>query len=73
MLPARYLEKNTTIAVPHVHAFGTAGPADENNPTGHAYIILDCVPGNSVDIKAFVHSSRERKSHFYSQLADILA
>ncbi|KAK1768897.1 kinase-like domain-containing protein [Phialemonium atrogriseum] len=69
----RYLESKTTIPLPHVCGFGRGGTVDKLNPTGLAYIILEYIPGHSLDILAFVKESRERKAHFYSQLIDILA
>lgn len=69
----RYIERNTTIPLPHVHGFGPGGTVDEHNPTGHAFLILDYIPGNSLNILSFVKDSRERRNRFYSQLIDILA
>lgn len=35
-------------------------------------MILDYIPGQSIDIASFVKGPRERRDHFYSQLIDIL-
>lgn len=64
--------KNTTIPVPHIHGFGPASAPDEHNPTGLAYIILDYIPGRSLDLLSLLQDSRPRRGHFYSQLFEIL-
>ncbi|KAH6715938.1 hypothetical protein BKA61DRAFT_631473 [Leptodontidium sp. MPI-SDFR-AT-0119] len=69
----RYLEANTTIPVPRIHAFGRGGCVDENNPAGHTFIIQGYISGRSLDISAFRKEPRERRKYFYGQLVDILA
>ncbi|RYO89569.1 hypothetical protein DL764_008558 [Monosporascus ibericus] len=69
----QHLKAKTKLPIPNVHGFGRGGTVDEHNPTGLAYIILDYIPGRSLDILAFAKDSRKRKQHFYSQLIDILA
>ncbi|KAI1113277.1 kinase-like protein [Nemania sp. NC0429] len=69
----RYLEEKTKIPVPHVHAFGPADTADERNPLGLAFMIIDYIPGQSLDVVSFLEGPSERREHFYSQLIDILA
>ncbi|KAH7317696.1 kinase-like domain-containing protein [Rhexocercosporidium sp. MPI-PUGE-AT-0058] len=69
----RYLKANTTIPVPHIHAFGRGGCVNNNNPTGHTFIIQDYVPGQSLNMSAFRKEPKERRKHFYVQLIDILA
>jgi len=69
----RYLEANTTIPVPHIHAFGRGGCVNKNNPTGHTFIIHDYIPGQSLNVSAFRKESIERRKYFYLQLIDILA
>jgi hypothetical protein len=59
--------------VPHIHAFGRDGFIDERNPTGHAFIIQDYIPGSSLDILTFRKAPLERRKYFYTQLIDILA
>lgn len=47
---------------------------DDHNPTGLAYVILDYVPGRSLDLASFfLNESRQSRSRFYSQLIDVLA
>ncbi|KAK0632513.1 hypothetical protein B0T14DRAFT_550025 [Immersiella caudata] len=69
----RYLQTNTTIPVPYIHAFGRGGAVGEKNPTGHAYIIQSYIPGQSLDIFAFRWMDTTQKQNFYSQLVDIFA
>ncbi|KAH9208501.1 kinase-like domain-containing protein [Leptodontidium sp. 2 PMI_412] len=65
----RYLQAKTTIPVPHIHAFGRGGTVDEENPTGLAYIIQSYIPGQSLDISAFLRTKNlEQRNHFYDQL-----
>jgi hypothetical protein len=59
--------------VPHIHAFGRGGCIDENNPTGHTFIIQDYIPGRTLDLSAFRKKNPERRKYFYAQLIDILA
>jgi hypothetical protein len=61
------------IPVPHIHAFGRGGCINENNPTGHAFIIQDYIPGHSLDISAFRKAPREQRKYLYAQLINILA
>jgi hypothetical protein len=57
--------------VPRIHAFGRG--IDENNPTGHTFIIQDYIPGRMLDLVAFRKGSLEQRKSFYAQLIDILA
>ncbi|KAI0538799.1 kinase-like domain-containing protein [Xylaria digitata] len=69
----RYLQIETTIPVPRIHAFGRGGTVDEKNPTGHAYIIQSYIPGQSLDILAFRKKNPAQRKYLYSQLVDFLA
>jgi hypothetical protein len=69
----RYLEAKTTIPVPHIHAFGRGGAVDENNPTGHGYIIQSYITGQPLDVVAFRLGGLPRREYFYSQLVEIFA
>ena len=47
---------------------------DDRNPLGLAYLILDFIDGQSVDISAFVHGPpQDQRNTFYSQLIDVFA
>ena len=63
----------TTIPIPTVHAYGHGEGLISGWPTGQAYLILDWVPGRSLDFKTLAASSEARREHFYSQLIDVLA
>ncbi|OIW23247.1 hypothetical protein CONLIGDRAFT_719350 [Coniochaeta ligniaria NRRL 30616] len=69
----KYIKKHTAIPIPRVQVFGRAGPVDGHNPTGLAYVILDNVPGRSLDLASSLAESRQSRSGFYSQLIDVLA
>lgn len=70
---ASYLEANTTIPIPHIHAFGRGGAADEKNPTGYTYIVQSYIVGQPLNLVDFRLGGLPRREHFYSQLVDILA
>lgn len=61
------------IPVPRVHAFGRGETLTRAGSTTQAYLILDYVPGQSLDAGCLAKDTRERRNHFYSQLIDILA
>lgn len=56
-----------------MHAFGRGETLIRDRSTTQAYLILDYVPGQSLDVQCLVRDTRERRDHFYSQLIDILA
>ncbi|KAK7419437.1 hypothetical protein QQZ08_010855 [Neonectria magnoliae] len=69
----RYIQSETTIPLPRVHAFGRDEILTRARSTTQAYLILDYVPGQSLDVQSLTKDTRERRNHFYSQLIDILA
>ncbi|OAA53603.1 Aminoglycoside phosphotransferase [Niveomyces insectorum RCEF 264] len=70
----RYLRQTTTIPVARVHAYGRDEDLSrpEADPTRCVYAILDYIPGQSLDLVKFVRDTRERKTHLYAQVIDIL-
>ncbi|OAA66650.1 Aminoglycoside phosphotransferase [Niveomyces insectorum RCEF 264] len=45
----------------------------KDDATQCAYMILDYIAGQSINVKTFAEDTRERKTHLYAQLIDILA
>lgn len=44
-----------------------------DSPATQAYLILDFIPGQSLDVQALGEDTATRRKHFYSQLIDALA
>lgn len=59
--------------LPRVHAFGRGEPLIRARSMTQAYLILDYVPGQSLDVQCLARDTRECRDHFYSQLIDIIA
>ncbi|OAA60585.1 Aminoglycoside phosphotransferase [Niveomyces insectorum RCEF 264] len=75
----RYIRQKTTIPVARVHAYGRGEDlCRPDAPTPNAahscvYAVFDYLPGHSIDISALFSDTRERKTHLYAQIIDILA
>ncbi|PHH89187.1 hypothetical protein CDD83_6525 [Cordyceps sp. RAO-2017] len=66
----RYIQNKTKIPVPHIHAYGRS-QLSKNDSTMQAFLIIDCIPGRSFDIKTLLEGTDECRNHFYSDLIDI--
>lgn len=67
----RYLERNTRIPVPHIHAYGNNAHLTVDGVGAQSFLIADLIPGEALDKKALVQAKQEQRKDFYSQLIDI--
>ncbi|RSL41971.1 hypothetical protein CEP54_015649 [Fusarium duplospermum] len=68
----RYIQENTHIPIPGVHAYGQA-PLLRNDSAKQAFMILDHIKGQPLVEQQFSTSSEEHRRQFYSELVDIFA
>ncbi|EXM12654.1 hypothetical protein FoTM2_013681 [Fusarium oxysporum f. sp. vasinfectum] len=68
----RYLERNTTIPIPHVHAYGEGAELIKGDSTTQAFLICDYISGQSLDIRILAKATREQREQFYADLINIL-
>ncbi|KIH93764.1 hypothetical protein SPBR_04194 [Sporothrix brasiliensis 5110] len=71
----RYVRQQTTIPVARVHTYGCDEDLSRQDadPTRCVYMILDYIQGQPIDLVKFVADTRERKTHLYAQIIDIIA
>ncbi|KJZ76623.1 hypothetical protein HIM_03959 [Hirsutella minnesotensis 3608] len=69
----QYIERNSHIPVPHVHAYGRDAKLCKNSSETHAFLIADFIPGEPLDKKLLVSTEERCRKLFYSELIDILA
>ncbi|KAL2754271.1 hypothetical protein ACRALDRAFT_2048712 [Sodiomyces alcalophilus JCM 7366] len=69
---SRYIRSRTTIRVPQIYAWGRE-PLTQGQSGLQAYMILEHVPGRSLDTRALVKAPREQRDYLYSQLVDVFA
>ncbi|EPE10441.1 phosphotransferase enzyme family protein [Ophiostoma piceae UAMH 11346] len=46
---------------------------NDSNPIGHAYMIIDYIAGDKMDIVGFLKSEQKKRFHFLGQLIDVFA
>ncbi|RSL44205.1 hypothetical protein CEP54_014782 [Fusarium duplospermum] len=68
----QYIQENTQIPVPRVHAYGQAQLL-RNNSAKQAFMILDHIKGQQLVEKQFSNGSEQHRRQFYSELIDIFA
>ncbi|RSL49711.1 hypothetical protein CEP54_012291 [Fusarium duplospermum] len=68
-----YLERETRILVPHVHAYGRDAELTKTSTRTQAFLIVDAIQGEPLDKKLLIEAEEEHRRNFYSQLIDILA
>ncbi|EEU37168.1 uncharacterized protein NECHADRAFT_78356 [Fusarium vanettenii 77-13-4] len=68
-----YLERNTRIPVPHVHAYGRDAELTKTNTGTQAFLIAEVIRGEPLDKKLLIEAEEEQRRNFFSQLIDILA
>ncbi|RSL87737.1 hypothetical protein CDV31_016200 [Fusarium ambrosium] len=68
-----YLERETRIPVPHVHAYGRDAELTKTGPKTQAFLIVDSIQGEPLDKKLLIEAEEEQRRNFFSQLIDILA
>ncbi|RSL53810.1 hypothetical protein CEP54_010192 [Fusarium duplospermum] len=66
----RYIQENTQIPIPRVHAHGQAQLSHDNSPK-QAFMILDQIEGQQLVERQLLASSEEHRRRFYSELIDI--
>ncbi|ROT34542.1 kinase-like protein [Sodiomyces alkalinus F11] len=69
----QYLERNTRIPVPHIHAYGRDVKLTKGSTGTQMFIITDLVPGQPLNRKLLLGGNEEQRSDFLSQLIDVLA
>ncbi|RSL70471.1 hypothetical protein CEP51_012188 [Fusarium floridanum] len=68
----RYLQCNTTIPIPRIHAYGQ----DAGLAKGHStqpFLICDHVAGHPLNMRMLAKAAKEQRMRFYDDLIDILA
>jgi hypothetical protein len=70
---ARYIKSETTIPIPRVYAYGRDETLVNDSSTTQAYIILDYIPGQHLDLQALTNDTPIRRKHFYTQLIRVIA
>lgn len=73
MCIARYLERNTRIPIPHIHAYGRGAKLTKEGKKRQMFLILDLVLGQPLDRELLVSATEDHRRRFHSQLIDILA
>ncbi|KAK7431680.1 hypothetical protein QQZ08_001899 [Neonectria magnoliae] len=69
----RYIECNTTIPIPHVHAYGRGVELIKGGSTTQAFLIYECISGQSLNIRMLTNASKGQRGQFYDDLINILA
>ncbi|KAF5018489.1 hypothetical protein F66182_9524 [Fusarium sp. NRRL 66182] len=66
----RYLQRKTTIPVPHIREYGTA----DLFPGGpQAFIIYEYISGQPLKMESLANASEAERNQLYSDLVDVLA
>ncbi|RSL82363.1 hypothetical protein CEP51_005221 [Fusarium floridanum] len=73
VMTMRHIESQTAIPLPRIRAYGRGERLVRDSPATQAYIILDFVPGRSLDLQALAKDTVPRRKYFYSQLIDVMA
>ncbi|RTE81738.1 hypothetical protein BHE90_003738 [Fusarium euwallaceae] len=68
-----YLERETRIPVPHMHAYGRDAELTKTSTRTQAFLIVDAIQGEPLDKKHLIGAEEEHRRKFFSQLIDILA
>ncbi|TWU72702.1 hypothetical protein ED733_004051 [Metarhizium rileyi] len=69
----RYVQQNTTIPVPTIRGYGQSEQLTRDSCTQQAFLIMDKLPGQSLQLQRLLASTEERRQHFYAALGNILA
>ncbi|KAG5752056.1 hypothetical protein H9Q72_006778 [Fusarium xylarioides] len=69
----RYVEHNTTIPIPRLHAYGRAPDLVQDGSATVAFLICDYISGRSLSLKTLVSATEDRRKHLYHDLVDILS
>jgi hypothetical protein len=70
---ARYIKSKTTVPLPDIHAYGRDKSLTRNSSTTTAFLILDFLPGQPLDLQALANDTPLRRKHFYTQLIELMA
>jgi hypothetical protein len=70
---ARYIKSKTTVPLPDIHAYGRDKSLTRNSSTTPAFLILDFLPGQPLDLQALANDTPLRRKHFYTQLIELMA
>ncbi|KAL5584115.1 hypothetical protein FOVSG1_015466 [Fusarium oxysporum f. sp. vasinfectum] len=69
---ARYIKNKTKIPLPDIHAYGNEKLVRDSSTT-QAFLILDFVSGQPLDLRALREDTLSRRKHFYAQLIEVMA
>ncbi|KAF5019173.1 hypothetical protein F66182_8823 [Fusarium sp. NRRL 66182] len=73
VMTMRYITDKTTIPLPRIHAYGRGERLIRDSPTTQAFLIIDFVPGQPLDLHALANDVPGRRRHFHSQLIEVMA
>ncbi|RYC77892.1 hypothetical protein BFJ63_vAg19234 [Fusarium oxysporum f. sp. narcissi] len=69
----RYIKNKTKIPLPDIHAYGRNEKLVRDSSTTQAFLILDFVSGQPLDLQALRDDTLSRRKHFYAQLIEVMA
>ncbi|EXL67384.1 hypothetical protein FOPG_16490 [Fusarium oxysporum f. sp. conglutinans race 2 54008] len=68
----RYVKNKTKIPLPDIHAYGRNEKLVHDSSTTQAFLILDFVSGQPLDLQALRDDTLSRRKHFYAQLIEVM-
>ncbi|KAG6001269.1 hypothetical protein E4U54_001126 [Claviceps lovelessii] len=69
----RYLQQNTTIPIPKIHAYGKGEFLTTDKRTTQEFLIMDLVPGKTLDLDILCASAQDIQDRFFAEFVGILA
>ncbi|KAK5988873.1 hypothetical protein PT974_10370 [Cladobotryum mycophilum] len=67
----QYVQRNTAIPIQKIIAYGRDQQLTTTGLTTPAFLILDYVPGQSFNKKAFITAKKEDRLNFYAELLEV--
>lgn len=71
MYPCRYIERNTTIPIPHVYTYGRDKRLVEGAST--PFMVMDCIQGQQLHTRTMMHATETQRKRLFIDLIDVLA
>ncbi|KJZ68785.1 hypothetical protein HIM_11829 [Hirsutella minnesotensis 3608] len=65
-----YIESNTTIRIPHIHAYGEDDTLVQGAST--PFMIMEFIPGRQLDIDTWMHTTESQRKNLYIDLINVL-
>ncbi|KAK5988029.1 hypothetical protein PT974_12165 [Cladobotryum mycophilum] len=72
VITMRYIKTNTNIPLPTIHEYGQDRTLTKTS-SATPFLILDYIPGKSLDIKALLEATLEQRKGFFAELIEVLA